>query len=323
MKPWQLNSCPVNCFEHRPVLLAEVIAQLQLRPGGIVADGTLGGAGHAAAMLGATSPNGFLFGCDRDGAALEAATRKLAEFAGRFEVRRGSYAELVDWVPVGGCDAVLLDLGVSSHQLDTAERGFSFSHDGPLDMRMDDRQALTAETLVNELDAVELARIFWEYGDETQSRRIAAWIVRTREARRIRTTGELAAIIEEAAPRRGRRTHPATKVFQALRLAVNEELAGVRAGLAAALAILKPGGRLAVIAFHSLEDRLVKEFGRQCSAEFEWDAGAMRPDWSKSRQPELRVITTKAIKPGEVELRENPRSRSAQLRVFEKLKLQA
>lgn len=306
-------------FDHQPVLLEEVLERLQLRPGAVVADGTLGGAGHAVAMLQATSPNGFLFGCDRDGVAVETAVGRLAGFVGRFEVRRGHYAELADWVSAGSCDAVLLDLGVSSYQLDTAERGFSFSHDGPLDMRMDDRQSLTAETLVNELDATALAKVFWEYGDEVQSRRMAARIVQARVARRIRTTGELAALIEQVAPRRGRRTHPATKVFQALRIAVNDELAGVRAGLAAALVLLKPGGRLAVISFQSLEDREVKKFGRERSAEFAWDAGAMRPDWSRPQQPELRVVTPKAIKPGAVELQDNPRSRSAQLRVFEKL----
>ncbi len=310
-------------FDHQPVLLAEVLDQLQLRAGAVVADGTLGGAGHAVAMLQATSPTGFLFGCDRDGVAVETAVARLAGYAGRFEVRRGHYAELADWVPAGSCDAVLLDLGVSSYQLDTAARGFSFSHDGPLDMRMDDRQSLTAETLVNELDAVALAKIFWEYGDEAQSRRMAARIVQTRAARRIRTTGELAALLEHVAPRRGRRTHPATKVFQALRIAVNDELAGVRAGLAAALVLLRPRGRLAVISFQSLEDREVKKFGREHSAEFAWDAGAMRPDWSRPRQPELWVVTPKAIKPGAAELQENPRSRSAQLRVFEKRELKS
>lgn len=307
-----------HTFEHRPVLLAEVLTNLKLRPGAVVADGTLGGVGHAKAILQATSPNGFLYGCDRDGVAVEVASERLAEFAGRFELRRGHYAELGDWVPLGGCDAVLLDLGVSSHQLDTAARGFSFSHDGPLDMRMDDRQAMTAERLVNELPAEELARLFWEYGDERQSRRIAERIVRSRAARRIGTTGELAALVEQVVPRFGKKQHPATKVFQALRIAVNDELRGVQLGLEGALTLLKPGGRLAVITFHSLEDRMVKQFGRERSAEYAWDAGAMRPDWSQPRTPELIVVNSKAIKPGEAELRENPRSRSAQLRVFEK-----
>lgn len=305
-------------FEHQPVLLTEVLEQLGLFPGAVVADGTLGGGGHAAAILQATSPNGFLFGCDRDGAAVEAAAESLTRFAGRHELRRGHFAELADWVPAGTCDAVLFDLGVSSHQLDNAGRGFSFSQDGPLDMRMDDRQALTAAQLVNELPVAELARIFWEYGDERQARRIAREIERARQAREIGSTGELAALVEQVVPRRGRRTHPATKVFQALRIAVNDELGGLQTGLAGALSLLKPGGRLAVITFHSLEDRLVKQFGREQSAGYDWDAGALRPDWSRPRRPELVIVNARAIKPGETELRENPRSRSAQLRVFEK-----
>jgi len=305
------------------VLLAEVLDQLQLRPGGIVADGTLGGVGHALAMLSATSPNGFLYGCDRDGAAVEAAQLRLAAFVGRCEVRRGSFAALADWVPAASCEAVLLDLGVSSHQLDTPDRGFSFRHDGPLDMRMDDRQSVTAAALVNELDASALAKLFWEFGDEEQSRKFAAGIVRARQSGPIRTTGELAALIEAMSPRRGRRTHPATKVFQALRIAVNDELAELRRGFDAACAILKPGGRLAVITFHSLEDRLVRRLGRERSAEFEWDASAMRPDWSRPRQPDLRIVTRKAVQPGQAELDANPRARSAQLRVFEKLTLKS
>lgn len=314
-------SCLVETFGHKPVLLREVLDQLRLRPGAVVVDGTLGGAGHAVAMLKSTSPNGFLFGCDRDGDALAAARLRLAEFDGRFEIRRGNFADLVDWVPANHCDAVLLDLGVSSKQLDDASRGFSFSHDGPLDMRMDDRQPLTAARLVNEAPAEELARIFWEYGDEHRSRRIAAELVRLREARPFRTTGELAVVVERISPRRGRKTHPATRVFQALRIAVNDEMAGLRTGLNGVVRLLKPGGRLAVITFHSLEDRLVKLFGRERSAEYEWDFGAMRPDWSRPRVPDLRPVNSRSIRPGEAEVRDNPRSRSAQLRVFEKLEL--
>ena len=223
-------------------MLAEVLAMLQLRPGATVADGTLGGAGHATAMLQATAPNGFLYGCDRDGAAIEAATQRLSGHAGRFEIRRGHFGELKGWVPAGSCDALLLDLGVSSHQLDSAGRGFSFSHDGPLDMRMDDRQAVTAAELVNGLPVGELARIFWELGEERQARRIAGRIARARESRVIETTAELAAIVEQVSPRRGRKSHPATKVFQALRIAVNDELNGVRAGLTGAVTLLNPAG---------------------------------------------------------------------------------
>lgn len=309
----------MNQFVHQPVLLVEVISQLALRPGGVAADGTLGGFGHAAAMLKATSPNGFLYGCDRDGAAVSLAADRLAAFAGRFDVRRGHYGQLADWVPAGSCDAVLFDLGVSSHQFDSPGRGFSFSHDGPLDMRMDDRQALTAARLVNELDAPALAKLFWDFGGESRSRTIAQRLVRQRASRPFRTTGELASAVECVVPRHDRRTHPATKVFQALRIAVNDELTGVRAGLEAAMVILKPGGRLAVITFHSLEDRLVKQFGRERGGDYEWDAEALRPDWSRPRPPALRAMAGKAIKPSADEVRVNPRSRSAQLRVFEKI----
>ncbi|HTD68376.1 MAG TPA: 16S rRNA (cytosine(1402)-N(4))-methyltransferase RsmH, partial [Candidatus Limnocylindria bacterium] len=252
----------VREFAHKPVMLAEVLEALQLRAGSKVADGTLGGAGHAAAILQASSPGGWLFGMDRDGDALEAARQKLAEFAGRFELRRGNFSELGDWIPPASCDGVLLDLGVSSPQLDRAERGFSFQAEGALDMRMDQRQALSAADLVNKASEQELAKIFWEFGDERQSRRFAKEIVEQRKAKRFETTKQLADFIERLAPRQGKRTHPATQVFQALRIAVNDELGSLQRGLEAAVKILKPGGRLVVITFHSLEDRLVKEFGR-------------------------------------------------------------
>lgn len=310
----------MSSFNHKPVLLAEVLANLQLQPGGRVADGTLGGAGHAQAMLKAVSPNGFLYGCDRDGAAIEAATARLAPFAGQFEIRRGHYGELADWVPGESCNAVLLDLGVSSPQLDVPERGFSFGQDGPLDMRMDRRQSLTAEAIVNDYGEAELANIFWEYGDETKSRKIARRIVRVRETERVTTTAQLAGLIEQILPRRGKKSHPATRVFQALRIAVNDEMGGLARGLDVAATLLKPGGRLAVITFHSLEDRAVKRFGRALSAEYEWDDDAMQPDWSRPRKPILKIVKNKAVKPGAAELDENPRSRSAQLRVYEKLK---
>src|SRR5262245_55714989 len=202
-------------------MMAEVLDALQPRPGGRYADGTIGGAGHAAAILAASAPSGWLSGCDRDGDAVEAATRRLAEFAGRFEIRRGNFSELKDWVPTGSCDGVMLDLGVSSPQLDVAERGFSFQQDGPLDMRMDTRQTATAADLINGSSAEGLAKIFWEWGGERDSRRIARAIVHDREQRRFETTRQLAALIERLNPRRGQKTHPATKIFQALRLAVN------------------------------------------------------------------------------------------------------
>ncbi len=308
-------------FIHKPVLVAEVLTALQPKPGARIADGTVGGAGHACAILAASSPNGWLYGCDRDGAAVEAATQRLndAGFAGRFEIRRGNYSELAEWVPLGGCDGVLLDLGVSSPQLDDAARGFSFQHDGPLDMRMDLRQPLTAAGLVNGWSEAELAQIFWEYGDEPQARRFARAIVQDRQGRRFETTGQLASLIERLAPRHGKKKHPATRVFQALRMAVNDESHFLKSGLAAACTLLKPGGRLAVITFHSLEDRMVKEFGRERAREYTFEGEVDVPELRKPCVPDLRWVQRKAILPGEAELAENPRARSAQLRVLEKV----
>jgi 16S rRNA (cytosine1402-N4)-methyltransferase len=305
-------------FAHQPVMMAEVLAALQPKPGGRYADGTLGGAGHAAAVLAASAPDGWLWATDRDAAALEAAAVRLAEFAGRFELRRGNFAELSEWVPAGSCDGVLLDLGVSSPQLDTAERGFSFQMDGPLDMRMDGRQAMTAATLVNTAAVDELARIFWEYGDERDSRRFARAIVHDRETQPFRTTRQLAGLIERLSPRAGRKAHPATRVFQALRIAVNDEIGSLERGLVGAMQILKQGGRLAVITFHSLEDRIVKRFGRDRAKDY-MVTGEDVPELRVARPPELKCVPRKAIQPGAAEVAANPRSRSAQLRVMEKI----
>jgi 16S rRNA (cytosine1402-N4)-methyltransferase len=302
------------------VLAAEVLAALRPQPGGRFVDGTLGGAGHATLLLNASSPTGWLFGCDRDGVAVEAASRRLAaQFAGRFEVRRGNYTELADWLPAASCDGVLLDLGVSSPQLDAPERGFSFQQDGPLDMRMDDRQKLTAADLVNGEAAEALARIFWEYGDERESRRFARAIVHDRAERSFATTRQLAELIERLSPRGGRRAHPATRIFQALRIAVNDEIGSLQRGLAAAVQVLKPGGRLAVITFHSLEDRTAKEFGRERTRDYTFTGPVDVPELRQPRAPELSWVSRKAILPRAEEIAENPRARSAQLRVWEKL----
>jgi len=306
-------------FVHKPVMVAEVLNALTPKPGGRYADGTVGGAGHAAAMLDASSPTGWLSGCDRDGAAVDAAVKRLAKFAGRFEIRRGNFSELADWVPAESCDGVLLDLGVSSPQLDTAERGFSFQQDGPLDMRMDTRQPVTAADLVNGASESELAKIFWELGGERDSRRFAKAMAKDRTARRFETTRQLADLIERLSPRHGRKAHPATKVFQALRIAVNDEIGSLEKGLAGALKILKSGGRLAVITFHSLEDRVVKEFGRARARDYTFTGRVDVPELREPRTPEIKLVTRKAIAPGEAELTENPRSRSAQLRVMEKI----
>jgi 16S rRNA (cytosine1402-N4)-methyltransferase len=306
-------------FIHKPVLVAEVLAALQPRAGGRYADGTLGGAGHAAAILAASSPTGWLIGCDRDGAAVDAARQRLAGFAGRFELRQDNFDNLAAWVSPGSCDGVLLDLGVSSPQLDEGGRGFSFQQDGPLDMRMDQRQVLTAAALVNSADGEELAQWFWELGGERDSRRLARAVVRERVIRPFETTRQLAELIEKLSPRRGRKTHPATKVFQALRLAVNDEMGSLKRGLDGAFKLLKPGGRLVVITFHSLEDRVVKDFGRARARDYTFTGGVDVPELREPRAPELRLVTRKGLRPSEAEQAENPRSRSAQLRVLERI----
>ena len=298
---------------------AEVLEALCPSPASLIADGTVGGGGHAAALLRASAPTGRLAGCDRDGMAVAAATARLSEFAGRFEIRQGNFAEMADWLEPESCDGVLLDLGVSSPQLDRPERGFSFQEDGPLDMRFDARQELTAAQLLNELDADELAGIFWRYGNEEQSRRMARAIVHERQEQPLVRTRQLAALIEKLSPRAGRKTHPATRIFQALRMAVNDEIGSLQRGLEAAVKILRPDGRLAVISFHSVEDRVVKEFGRRLSRDYETIGEVDVPELRRPRPPVLRWVWRKALRPSEGELRDNPRSRSAQCRVLEKL----
>jgi 16S rRNA (cytosine1402-N4)-methyltransferase len=307
-------------FVHKTVMAAEVLNALNPTPHGCYADGTLGGGGHAERILDASSPTGWLFGCDQDGVAVEAAGKRLGErFAGRFEIRRLNFSEITGWIPAGKCDGAVLDLGVSSPQLDRAERGFSFQGEGPLDMRMDDRQMLTAADLVNDAEVEELANIFWEFGGERESRRFARAIAYDRAQRKFETTTQLAGLIERISPRGGKKAHPATKVFQALRIAVNDEMGSLKSGLEAAVKILKPGGRLAVITFHSLEDRAVKEFGRAKTRDYTFTGEVDVPELRTERVPEMKWVSRKAITPGEVELEDNPRSRSAQLRVLEKI----
>lgn len=300
-------------------MVREVVAGLRPSAGGRYVDGSLGGGGHAAAILAASSPSGWLYGCDSDGAAIEAARHRLSLFCGRFELRQANFAELADWVPEASCDGVLLDLGLSSHQLDTAARGFSFQQEGPLDMRMDRRQARTAAELIQTCSVEELARIFWEFGDEPQARRFARAIVSEREQRPFSTTRQLAQFIERLAPRLGKKTHPATRIFQALRIALNDEIGSLQKGLAAGLMVLRPQGRLAVITFHSIEDRVVKDFGRARARDYTFEGAVDIPELRRPRKPELKWVTHKAVKPGPAELAENPRSRSAQLRLMEKL----
>ncbi len=282
-------------------------------------DGTLGAGGHAAGWLQASSPDGVLLGLDRDPAALEVARRRLAEFGARVQLRQGSFAELAEhaaaigWEQVSG---VLLDLGVSSMQLSDASRGFSFQQDGPLDMRLDPSQELTADALVNEWSERELADIIWRYGEEPQARRVASAILR---ARPIHGTQQLAEIVAQAAGGRRRRIHPATRTFQALRIAVNDELGALRVALPQALELLQAGGRLAVISFHSLEDRIVKRFLRQhgggCTCPPE------QPFCTCDRRAQLRELSRKPLRPDAEEVRANPRARSARLRIAMRLEL--
>jgi 16S rRNA (cytosine1402-N4)-methyltransferase len=309
----------VTEFIHEPVLLEEVLLALQPAAGRLYVDGTVGGGGHAEAILEASGPGGRLVGFDRDDWALAAAARRLKRFGDRLELHREPFAGLAKCLVKASCDGVLLDLGVSSPQLDEAERGFSFQVEGPLDMRMDRRQPVSAAQLVNELEAGELATIFWELGGERRSRRIARAIVEQRDMQRIETTLQLADTVERACPRRGARTHPATGVFQALRMAVNDELGQVQAGLDAAWSVLKPGGCLAVITFHSGEDRLVKQFSRRLAKPYTVRGDVDVPELREPREPLARELSRKAIKPSDAEVGRNPRSRSAQMRAMEKL----
>ncbi|MCS7089343.1 MAG: 16S rRNA (cytosine(1402)-N(4))-methyltransferase RsmH [Verrucomicrobiota bacterium] len=301
---------------HRPVLLAEVLALLAPRPGGRFVDATVGTGGHARALLEASGPDGWLLGIDRDPEALVLAAERLRPFAGRYELRRGNYADVMEALEFSQWDAVLLDLGVSSLQLNRPERGFSFQADGPLDMRMDPNQRLTAADLVNTAGEEDLVRWFRDYGQEPRARSIARAVVR---ARPLASTWQLAHLVCRVYGRTGGRRHPATRVFQALRIVVNDELGALERGLHAAWRLLRPGGRLAVITFHSLEARLVKDFGRDRVRSYECPGGVDVPELRRPRSTEGRWVTSKAIRPSATELRNNPRSRSAQLRVLEKL----
>jgi 16S rRNA (cytosine1402-N4)-methyltransferase len=279
----------------------------------------LGGGHHARAILEASNPQGFLFGCDRDSEALARSKAYLAPYEGRFELREMNFSEMATWIPPASCAGVLIDCGVSSDQLVQPERGFSFQADGPLDMRMTQGEGATAADLVNELSEAELAKIFWEYGQEAESRRIARAIGKARQVRRLETTRQLAELIERVSPRRGQARHPATKVFQALRIEVNLEVKSLKSGLAAACSLLKPTGRLGVITFHSLEDRITKTWGRQMARDYTFKGEIDIPALRQAAVPQMKWVHTKAIRPSETEIAENPRARSAQLRVLEKL----
>lgn len=309
-------------FRHVSVLYEEVLTVLAPRPGGVYVDGTLGGGGHARGVLEASGPDGVLFGLDRDDDALAAARTVLARFGERARLFKANFAELANVlgsVGIQAVDGIVLDLGVSSHQLDTGERGFSFQQDAPLDMRMDTSVGQTAADLVNGLSGEELERIIRSYGEERWARRIAQFIVRARAGAPITTTAHLVDLVKGAIPRAKweDRLHPATRTFQALRIAVNDELGSLEKGLVAGIAALKPGGRIAVISFHSLEDRIVKRVfaegatGCTCPKNL--------PRCVCGRKPVLRKVTGKPIVAGPEERSVNPRSRSAKLRAAEKL----
>ncbi|MCS7222510.1 MAG: 16S rRNA (cytosine(1402)-N(4))-methyltransferase RsmH [Anaerolineae bacterium] len=310
-----------SLVEHQPVLLAEVIQGLALRPGDDVIDGTLGGGGHAAAMLQAIAPHGRLLGLDADPAAVawcrQRFGREVAE--GRAVLVHANFARLREIAEAAGfvrVAGILLDLGVSSFQLAQAERGFSFQIAAPLDMRFDPSQGVPASELINRLSEEELANLLYRYGEEPHSRKIARAIV---EARPILDTVHLAEVVSRAVGGRRERIHPATRTFQALRIAVNRELDALRAALPQAISLLRPGGRIAVIAFHSLEDRIVKRFfqkeSRDCICPPEM------PICICGHRATVRLITRRPQRPGKEEIARNPRSRSARLRIAERLEM--
>lgn len=309
-------------FQHKSVLLQECIDALNIRPDGIYLDGTLGGAGHSSQIARRLTEGGRLIGVDRDRTALAAAKERLAPYADRVTLVHSNFAEIdaiLDSLGIPAVDGMLFDLGVSSPQLDDASRGFSYMADAPLDMRMDKDDALTAGAVVNTWPQGELRRILYDYGEERYAPQIAAAICRAREKAPVETTLELVDIIRSAMPAQALREkqHPAKRSFQAIRIAVNDELGAVSRMMQAAVGRLNPGGRLAVITFHSLEDRIVKSEMQQaargctCPPEF--------PVCVCGKKPLVKLVTRKPIVSGPAELEENPRARSAKLRVVEKL----
>jgi len=304
---------------HAPVLYHPVLSALQARAGGRYMDGTVGAGGHAAGLLEASTPDGLLLGLDRDPQALSIAAQRLSPFGERVTLRQTSFARLAHTAAEAGwetVDGLLLDLGLSSMQLDSAGRGFSFRLDGPLDMRFDPAQALSAADLVNDLPVRDLAEILRRFGEEPRAWQVAQAVV---AARPLHSTTQLAEIVARASGRTRSGIHPATRTFQALRIAVNDELAALHDGLEQALTLLAPGGRLAVISFHSLEDRQVKEFIRRESRDCV--CPPEQPLCTCGHHATLRMLTRKPLRPDEAEIRRNPRARSARLRVAERLPL--
>ena len=309
-------------FKHKSVLLEETIENLNIKPDGIYVDGTLGGGGHSYEIAKRLTAGGRLIGIDQDADAIKAATDRLKEFADRVTIVRNNYcniADVLDELGIVKVDGIILDLGVSSYQLDTAERGFTYNVDAPLDMRMDIRSPLSAYKVVNEYSMDELNRIIREYGEERWAKRIAQFIVQEREIKPIETTFELVSVIKKAVPKGARADgpHPAKRTFQAIRIEVNNELGILEDTINSMVDILKSGGRICIITFHSLEDRIVKNVFRNlenpctCPRDF--------PICVCGKKPKVKVITRKPIAPSKEELEVNHRSRSAKLRIVEKL----
>jgi 16S rRNA (cytosine1402-N4)-methyltransferase len=311
---------PAGPSGHVAVLLREAVTALAPRPGGRYLDGTFGGGGHARALLEASAPDGRVLALDADPAAIARGEALREEYGDRLTLREGNFAALATTAREAGfapLDGVLLDLGLSSDQLADPARGFSFLADGPLDMRFGPGAATTAAEIVNAADESELVDLLFRYGEERHARRIARAIVQARRDAPIATTGALAALVARAAPARGEQIHPATRTFQALRIAVNGELAALEEALRGAVEVLAPGGRLAVIAFHSLEDRIVKEFMRREATDC--ICPPRLPVCVCGHRASLRLVARKGIRPGAAEVAANPRSRSATLRVAEKI----
>ena len=309
-------------FRHTSVLLQETIDALCIRSGGIYVDGTLGGGGHSEQIAARLSGEGRLIGIDQDAAAVEAAGKRLEQFKDHVTIVRSNYGNMAGELKklgISSVDGVLLDLGVSSYQLDDAERGFTYREDAPLDMRMDQRKALTAREVVNSYSEQDLYRIIRDYGEDRFAKKIAKHIVRERQIQSIETTGELIHIIKAAIPAKVRATggHPAKRTFQAIRIEVNQELSVLMNSLDMIIDLLNDGGRFCVITFHSLEDRIVKDAFRKaenpciCPPDF--------PVCVCGRKPKGKVITRKPILPSVRETEDNPRSKSAKLRVFERI----
>ena len=306
-------------FKHIPIMLNQVIEGLDIKPDGIYVDGTLGGGGHSYEIAKRLVNDGKLIGIDQDEAAIKAAGARLSEFSDRVTIVRSNYAQMVSVLQSLGIeqvDGILLDLGVSSHQLDNAERGFSYMEDAPLDMRMDRRQEKTARDIVNYYSQAELTRIIREYGEDKFAAKIAAKIMASRENKPIETTGELAEIIKSAIPMKYRLTggHPAKRTFQAIRIELNRELGVLEESIEGMLDILSDGGRMAVITFHSLEDRIVKTAFRK--AESPCSCPSDFPICVCGKKSKGFVVSRKPVVPSDEEMERNPRAKSSKLRIF-------